>query len=326
MKRRLALTVNVLQPQYADLLGPLYDAGMEIDYIELMSTTDQDRVARELRGYDYVLAASEIFGDTSIPRLADSLKLIARNGVGVESVDIGLCTEYNIAVANMPGMNADGVGEYCISALLALLRNVCKNNAAMHAGQWCGFPGRSFTGTLGLIGFGAIAQSFARFCAGFPVDVVAYDMNPDPARAAELGVTLVSLEELLARADFVSLHLPLTGSTRHFVDGAMFSRMKRGAYFINTSRGPVADEQALIRALQDGQLQGAVLDVFETEPVGPDNPLLAMDNVMLSSHTAAGSLHAQRKVLQACCDTILDYHRGTLRGNVINRDKVTVRR
>ena len=200
MKRRLALTVNVLQPQYADLLGPLYDAGMEIDYIELMSTTDQDRVARELRGYDYVLAASEIFGDTSIPRLADSLKLIARNGVGVESVDIGLCTEYNIAVANMPGMNADGVGEYCISALLALLRNVCKNNAAMHAGQWRGFPGRSFTGTLGLIGFGAIAQSFARFCAGFPVDVVAYDMNPDPARAAELGVTLVSLEELLARA------------------------------------------------------------------------------------------------------------------------------
>ena len=251
MKRRLALTVNVLQPQYADLLGPLYDAGMEIDYIELMSTTDQDRVARELRGYDYVLAASEIFGDTSIPRLADSLKLIARNGVGVESVDIGLCTEYNIAVANMPGMNADGVGEYCISALLALLRNVCKNNAAMHAGQWRGFPGRSFTGTLGLIGFGAIAQSFARFCAGFPVDVVAYDMNPDPARAAELGVTLVSLEELLTRADFVSLHLPLTGSTSHFVDGAMFSRMKRGAYFINTSRGPVADEQALIRALQD---------------------------------------------------------------------------
>lgn len=82
---------------------------------------------------------------------------------------------------------------------------------------------------------------------------------------------------------------------------------------------------ALIRALQDGQLQGAVLDVFETEPVNPDNPLLAMDNVMLSSHTAAGSLHAQRKVLQACCDTILDYHRGTLRGNVINRDKVTVR-
>lgn len=126
MKRRLALTVNVQQPQYADLLGPLYDAGMEIDYIELMSTTDQDRVARELRGYDYVLAASEIYGDTSIPRLADSLKLIARNGVGVESVDIGLCTEYNIAVANMPGMNADGVGEYCISALLALLRNVCK--------------------------------------------------------------------------------------------------------------------------------------------------------------------------------------------------------
>ena len=117
MKRRLALTVNVQQPQYADL---------EIDYIELMSTTDQDRVARELRGYDYVLAASEIYGDTSIPRLADSLKLIARNGVGVESVDIGLCTEYNIAVANMPVMNADGVGEYCISALLALLRNVCK--------------------------------------------------------------------------------------------------------------------------------------------------------------------------------------------------------
>ena len=210
MKRRLALTVNVQQPQYADLLGPLYDAGMEIDYIELMSTTDQDRVARELRGYDYVLAASEIYGDTSIPRLADSLKLIARNGVGVESVDIGLCTEYNIAVANMPGMNADGVGEYCISALLALLRNVCKNNAAMHAGQWRGFPGRSLTGTLGLIGFGAIAQSFARFCAGFPVDVVAYDMNPNPARAAELGVTLVSLEELLARADFVSLHLPLS--------------------------------------------------------------------------------------------------------------------
>lgn len=191
------------------------------------------------------------------------------------------------------------MGEYCISALLALLRNVCKNNAAMHAGQGRGFPGRSFTGTLGLIGFGAIAQSFARFCAGFPVDVVAYDMNPDPARAAELGVTLVSLEELLARADFVSLHLPLTGSTRHFVDGAMFSRMKRGAYFINTSRGPVADEQALIRALQDGQLQGAVLDVFRDGAGRSDNPLLAMDNVMLSSHTGRRAPARARKVLQA---------------------------
>ena len=103
--------------------------------------------------------------------------------MGVESVDIGLCTEYNIAVANMPGMNADGVGEYCISALLALLRNVCKNNAAMHAGQWCGFPAGPLRARSAWIGFGAIAQSFARFCAGFPVDVVAYDMNPDPARA-----------------------------------------------------------------------------------------------------------------------------------------------
>lgn len=324
MKRRLALTVNVLQPQYADLLRPIYDEGIDIDYVELMSTTDQEKVARELKGYDYVLAASEIFGDISIPRLADTLKLIARNGAGVESVDIDLCSAHNIAVANMPGMNADGVGEYCIAALLAMLRNVCKNNAAMHAKQWRGAMGASFTGTLGLIGFGAIAQAFAKFCTGFPVDVIAYDMYPNAERAAQLGVELVPLDELLARADFISTHLPLTKQTFHFVDAEMFGRMKQGAYFINTSRGPVADEAALIAALQSGKLAGAVLDVFEKEPVSPDNPLLEMDNVMLSPHASSGSVHAQRKVLKACCDTILAYHRGTLRENVINRDSVTV--
>lgn len=326
MSKRLAITVNVFTPEFEDLIMPVREAGINVDYVELMSTVDQAKVAEKLQGYDYVLAASEIFGKQSIPALSDTLKLIARNGVGVESVDIPCCSEHNIAVANMPGMNADGVGEYCLAALLALLRNVCNNNNALHSGQWRGWRGVSFEGTLGLLGFGAIAQSFARFCAGFPVEIIAYDICANEKAAKGLNVKFVSIDELFARSDFLSIHMPLNESTRHFVNADRLSQLKKGSYIINTSRGPVIDEAALIESLHSGHLAGAVLDVFEKEPFDPDNPLIQMENVMLSPHVSSGSLQASRKVLKACCDTIIAYDKGIVTGNVLNKDKIAVRK
>jgi D-3-phosphoglycerate dehydrogenase len=219
---------------------------------------------------------------------ANRLKVIARYGIGLDNVDLDAAHEKGIVVTNTPHANAVSVAELTIGLMLSLARHIPTANVATHNGEWSRYKGVALEGkTIGLLGLGAIGKQVARRLQGFDCIMLAFDPVPDYAFAAEHQVTLRPLKDVIARADFLSLHLPLLETTRHMVDAELIGCMKRGAHLINTSRGSLLDEAALVEALQDGQLAGAALDVFAEEPPSPDNPLLALPQVILTPHMGA---------------------------------------
>jgi D-3-phosphoglycerate dehydrogenase len=219
---------------------------------------------------------------------ASRLKVIARYGVGVDRVDLEAAREKGIVVTNTPGANAVSVAELTIGLMLCLARSIPALSAATHAGGWPRLPGVALEGkTVGLLGLGAIGRQVARRLCAFDCRLMAYDPSPDEAFARRHNVELAPADEVIRQADFLSLHVPLTPETRHMVNADFLSRMKQGAYLINTARGEVVDEQALYEALTSGHLRGAALDAFQREPPGPDNPLLALPQVIATPHTGA---------------------------------------
>ncbi len=225
----------------------------------------------------------------NVPRL----KAVIRTGVGVDTVDLGAATDYGIVIANFPEFCTREVANHAIVLMMACAKKVGLFDRTLRAKGWGAARDlRSPMGpihdeTLGLIAFGNIARAVAKVAQALDMKVIAHDPFVDAAVFEEAGVESVSLEELAARSDYVSCHLPLNDHTRGMLDAAFFSRIKPTAYFINTGRGGVVKEADLIAALQSGQIAGAGLDVFESEPMGPDHPFLAMDNVVLTPHTAS---------------------------------------
>src|SRR5881296_2840496 len=214
-----------------------------------------------------------------------NLKVVVRTGVGYDVIDVPAATELGVIVVNIPDLWIREVANHALALLLAWNRGVVVMDRQVHAGAWGGRVPGSHTGalhgeTVGIVGLGNIGSAFARRVAALETKVIACDPYVDDARFAALGVERVSLEALAERADYVSVHTLLNAETRHLIDEKFFRRMKPTAILINTSRGPVVDEQALTRALHDGRLAGAALDVWEDEPIAHDNPLLAMDNVI----------------------------------------------
>lgn len=237
-------------------------------------------------------------------------RVISRLGAGTDKIDVGKATEKGILVTNVPDFCVEEQAEHTMALLLALVRKLPKMSDYMSRGAWK--EARSVSNSnhrlpgqvLGLVGFGRSARAVARRAAGFGMRLLATrrDLNASSQAARELGVKMVDLEILLARSDIVSLHLNLNDETYHLLDAGALRRMKPGALLINTSRGALVDETALVRALQEGHLAGAGLDTFEqinvhTEDEKPvDHPLLTLDNVVLTPHVAALSVEAQEKV------------------------------
>lgn len=219
---------------------------------------------------------------------ADRLKVISRYGVGVDNVDLACARSKNIIVTNSPGANAVSVAELALALMLALARDLTGAAAATRAGKFPRLNGISLEGkTIGILGLGAIGKQLAKRLSGFDSHLLAYDPYPDPAFAARFGVTFLPLDELLPKADFISLHLPLLPETREMVNREFLARMKPGAFLVNTARGDVVDEAALLEALQSGHLRGAGLDAFKQEPPPADHPLLALPQVIATPHLGA---------------------------------------
>jgi D-3-phosphoglycerate dehydrogenase len=224
---------------------------------------------------------------------APRLRGIIRTGVGVDTVDLDAATEYGIMVANFPDFCIPEVANHALVLLLVCAKKVVHLDRTLRAQGWEAARAlRSPMGpihgeTLGLIAFGHIARATARRAQCLDMKVIAYDPYVKKAVFHEAGVEAVSLDDLAARSDYVSCHVPLSEETRGMVDASFFRRMKPTAYFINTSRGAVVNEADLITALQEKWIAGAGLDVFEAEPIGPDHPFLAMGNVALTPHTAS---------------------------------------
>lgn len=226
--------------------------------------------------------------DASVIEEANRLRVIARYGVGIDRVDIGEATRRGIVVTNTPGANSGAVAELAIALIIALARNLMRADGAVRRGEWPRLDGIGIRGkTVGLIGFGSVGRAVARRLRGFECVLLAFDPFVHPEIGKEYGVRMVSIEELLAGADFVSLHAPATESTVGMVNRKFLERMKSGAFLINTARGDLVDEAALIRALESGHLKGAALDCFSREPLGKDSPLLMLPNIILTPHTAA---------------------------------------
>jgi D-3-phosphoglycerate dehydrogenase len=244
-------------------------------------------VARLLPGIDGYIAGLDGI-DANALQQADRLKVIARYGVGVDNVDLNAAKAKGIAVTNTPGANSVSVAELALGLMLALARQIPDAVAAVHQGNWPRYAGISLEGkTVGLLGLGAIGKQLSRRLCGFDCRILAYDPFADEVFAQENHVELAARDEVIAQADFISLHLPLLPETRCMVNDDFLARMKKGSFLINTSRGEVIDEEALLRALQSGHLKGAGLDAFTVEPPDPANPLLALPQVIATPHLGA---------------------------------------
>lgn len=230
--------------------------------------------------------------------LVDACKHLKAIGVlraGIENVCADYAREKGIQVFNAPGRNADAVSDFAIGMMLAEARNIARGHHGIENHLWIrdyanngiipDMPGR----TVGLIGCGAIGQKVAKKLSGFDMNLLGYDPYADAQACAELGIRMVSLEELMAQSDFVSLHARLTEQNRHLINAPMLALMKPTSYLINTSRAGLIDEKALVEALAQHRIAGAALDVYEHEPLPKDDPLLELDNVTLTPHMAGGS-------------------------------------
>jgi len=257
---------------------------------------------------------------------APRLKVIGKHGVGVDNIDIPAATERGIAVCNTPEANSEGVASHAITLMLAISRRLVECDAFVRAGRWSGkdeLMGRELLGkTLSIVGTGRIGGRLAQICrAAFDMKVYAYDPYVTAEAMAEKGIIKVeSVDDLMPVADFVSIHTPLTPATRGIVGARQFDLMKRTAYLINTSRGPVVDEAALIQALQEGKIAGAGLDVFEQEPPAPDNPLLKMKNVILAPHMGGATEESMERMATHAAAGILAVLRGERPRYLLNKE------
>lgn len=246
-----------------------------------------NEVADLLQDVDGYIAGLDVIDRSALAK-ADELKVISRYGVGVDNVDLEAAIEKGIVVTNTPGANSVSVAELALGLILALARQIPGAIQAVREGGWPRLNGVSLEDkTIGILGLGAIGKQLARRLAGFDCHILAYDPFADTAFAAANGITLESIDAVIAKSDFISLHLPLLPETRRLVNAEFLAHMKGGAFLINTSRGEVVDETALLHALESGHLGGAGLDAFTVEPPDPANPLLQLPQVLATPHLGA---------------------------------------
>jgi D-3-phosphoglycerate dehydrogenase / 2-oxoglutarate reductase len=286
----IVLVAEELSPAAIALL----ESGFEVRHVD---GADRARLLPALADADAVIIRSATRMDEEALAHAPNLRVVARAGVGLDNVDVDAATKAGVMVVNAPTSNIVSAAEHAVALLLALARNLPQANASLRAGEW---KRSAFTGVeleskvAGLLGLGRIGALVAVRLVALGMRVIAYDPYVPTARAAQLGVRLVGLEELLAEADFVSVHLPKNAETAGLIGDAELRRMKPGARLVNAARGGLVDEHALALALKEGRLAGAALDVYATEPC-TDSPLFSFDNVIATPHLGASTHEAQEK-------------------------------
>jgi D-3-phosphoglycerate dehydrogenase len=288
-------------------LSPLLeDSRFEVVRVDKSSS---DEFAEALGEAEALIVRSSTKVTGEMMDLGKKLRVVGRAGVGIDNIDLGACTQRGVAVMNSPAGNTVAAAELTMALILSAVRRVAEADRTMRGGKWdrSRLQGVQLKDrTLGLVGAGRIGSEVAIRCRAFGMDVVAYDPYLTAERAEDLGLALTDLDEVLRTADIISLHVPLNDETTHLIDDEAISRMKPGAFLVNVSRGGVVDEEALARALTEGRLAGAALDVFETEPLAADDPLLALDNIVLTPHLGASTVEAQELVAREIAVAVRD--------------------
>jgi D-3-phosphoglycerate dehydrogenase len=275
------------------------DAGVELlrdrFQVELGLEWDGDELQSRIGEFDAILIRSATELDSGLIERAERLKVIGRAGTGVDNVDVEAATKRGIVVANAPEANAIAAAEHTMALMLALCRNIPQAHASLTSGEWerARFKGTELYGkTLGVLGFGRIGQLVANRAQGFDMRVVAYDKFVTAERFRELGVDGVDPDELYARSDFITLHLPKTADTADFIDAEAIAKMREGVRIVNCARGELVDLDALVDGLESGRVAGAALDVFPEEPFG-GHPILKRNDVVVTPHLGASTAEAQ---------------------------------
>jgi D-3-phosphoglycerate dehydrogenase len=292
------------------------DRGIEVDFQPNLGK-DKDKLADIIGNFDGLAIRSATKVTAKILERAKNLKVIGRAGIGVDNVDIPAATARGVIVMNTPFGNSITTAEHAVSLMLALARQIPEADTSTRAGKWekNKFMGVEIFGkTLGVIGCGNIGSIVADRAIGLKMKVIAYDPFLSPERAMDLGVEKVELAELFKRADFITLHTPLTDKTRNVIDAAALKTMKKGVRIINCARGGLVDEAALADALKSGQVAGAAFDVFVEEPA-TQNPLFSLPNVVCTPHLGAATSEAQENVALQVAEQMADY---LLRGAITN--------
>ncbi|OFW00109.1 MAG: phosphoglycerate dehydrogenase [Acidobacteria bacterium RIFCSPLOWO2_12_FULL_54_10] len=286
----------------------------------------RDKLLPELKDADALIIRSAIKADAQLLELAPRLQVIGRAGIGVDNVDVDAATRKGVLVMNTPGGNAVSVAEHTLALMLALARAVPQANESMHAGRWEKklFEGRELQGkTLGIMGLGRIGIEVVKRAHALQMVILAFDPYVSAAVASDLNVKVVSMDVLLERSDYISLHMPGTPETIRMVGREFLRKMKKGACIINCARGELVDEEALAEAVRSGHLAGAALDVFAPEP--PRNsPLLALPQVILTPHIAGSTAEAQEAVGLRIAEQVRDYLKSGVIHNAVNVPAIPV--
>lgn len=292
--------------------------GLEVDVITGLKP---DELKAKIKDYHGLVVRSATKATAEIIEAAENLKVIGRAGTGVDNVDMNAATKKGIVVMNTPGGNTVTTAEHAIAMMVALARKIPQATASMRRGEWekKKYEGTELTNkTLGILGVGNIGSVVASRAQGLRMNVIAYDPFISPEAADKLGITLVSLDDLYKKSDFISIHVPLLNETKNLVNAEAFQKMKKGVKLINCARGGIVNEKDLAEAIKAKTVSGAALDVFEKEPVPADHPLLQMEEVILTPHLGASTFEAQESVAIAVAEQISDYlTTGTIR-NAVN--------
>ena len=303
----------------------IHDDGMAVlagqADVVVATDNDLDKFKALAADVDGIILRTNLRVDADIMDAAPKLKIISRTGVGVDNVDVEAATERNIKVCNTVGANVVSVAEHALALIVALAKQLKMMDRALSVGEWKArntYKAIDLEGkTLGLAGLGRIGKCVARKCsAAFNMQVIGFD----PYVAKADGITAVSeLDDMLRQADVVSIHVPYMQETHHMVDARRLGLMKKSAFLINTARGPVVDRAALLEALRTESIAGAGLDVFENEPPASDDPLLALDNVIATPHSAALTAECVARVAARAAQAIIDEFSGRTPKHIFNR-------
>lgn len=319
MAWRILITASGAVRAGQEALAALRAAGCELAIPPTLGPLPAPALPPLLAGADAVLASLDDYsaGVLAAPEAA-SLKLISRWGVGYDAVDLAAATRAGMVVTNTPGLVDAAVADYAFALLLALARRVAEAADSMRRGEWRVHWGADVHGkTLGLVGCGRIGQAVARRARGFEMRVLGA-CRGRPTGLEQAGIHLAPLEQVLAESDFISLHAALTPASRGLIGEAEFRRLKPTALLINTARGALVDEAALLAALREGRLAGAALDVYATEPLPADHPLRTAPNLLLSPHQASFARETGARVSRAAAQAILDALQGRRPQHLLN--------
>ena len=292
--------------------------GIEVTVNTKLKPEELKKVIKDYHGL-VVRSATKVTAE--IIEAADNLRVIGRAGTGVDNIDTQAATKKGIVVMNTPGGNTVTTAEHAVSMLMALARKIPQATASMRKGEWekKKFEGTEITGkTLGILGVGNIGSVVADRAQGLRMNVIAYDPYLSQETANRMGVLPVALDDLYKQSDFISIHVPLTNETKNLVNRDAFAKMKKGVKIIDCARGGIVNEKDLSDAIKEGIVSGAAMDVFEKEPTPPDNPLLGLEEVILTPHLGASTAEAQENVAIAIAEQIVEYLvKGTIR-NAVN--------